>query len=832
MSLLRQQLGIVDDKDLTAFLQVVNGAAQGADSNVGAALERLAKLVESSAVGDALQQARDQAAEELRLTEALLDALPHPVSVKDREHRYLRVNAAFEKEFHVERHELLGKTVLDVLQGGAQQVHDIEEDLAAKPGTHSFTQSRRSRDGVMRHFVVNKTTLCNERGEATGFITTHVDVTDLKSAENRAEEQLRLTGVILETSPAPMMVKDKDRRITYINTAYENLFGVRRSDLLYRTMRADHSSENLSRIGRMEQELLASGGTRTLELRLPAVNGREVFCIVTKATYLDAGGATGGLVTTYSDITALKEAEQVAAERLRLTNALLDATPIPMVVKNRDLHVILVNTAYERMFEITRDAVMNSSIVRLRPEVARDVEAAERQLIEQPGLQQAERVLTMSSGRKAHCIITKSTYSNQAGEVAGIITVFTEITELKRTEENLIAARHAAEAAMRARSQFLANMSHEIRTPMNGVLGMTSLLAATGLDGEQRQFLDALRVSGEAMLKILNDILDFSKIEAGKVGIERTAFDVRSRIAAVMHLFTAPARERNLDFTSDIAAGVPAAVVGDPVRIGQVLSNLVANAIKFTLEGSVRVVVDVASREAGRLALRFTVSDTGVGIAPEAIERIFTPFMQEDGSTTRRFGGTGLGLTISRELVELMGGALHAESTPGKGSRFTFTVMVNEAAAPRETSLPAAGGDARARPAAMEDDVLAVLLAEDNVVNQLVATRMLEKLGCKVTVASDGTQAIDLASRGRFDLIFMDCHMPGMDGFAATAAIRAMEKHGARRHIIIAQTANAMEGDRETCLAASMDDYLTKPLSLDALSHVIRRWVPRTAEKS
>ena len=372
--------------------------------------------------------------------------------------------------------------------------------------------------------------------------------------------------------------------------------------------------------------------------------------------------------------------------------------------------------------------------------------------------QNIERTIVAPSGRRIHCIVTKSTYSNAEGEVSGIITTFTDISELKRTEENLIAAKHAAETAMRARSQFLANMSHEIRTPMNGVLGMTSLLYTTPLDDEQRQYLDTVKMSGEALLKIINDILDFSKIEAGKVEIERTAVHVRSRVTAITQLFAASAFERKLRVTSAVAEDVPQTVMGDPVRIGQVLSNIVANAIKFTLEGTVHVAVSVAARQGSELSLRFDVTDTGIGVAKEAIEKIFNPFSQEDASMTRRFGGTGLGL--------------------GEGSCFSFTVVVLDEggqALTDESSYPVHHIIDWSK-TKKNDDLVQVLLAEDNKVNQMVATRMLEKLGCKVTVAADGVQAVDHASRRAFDVILMDCHMPNMDGFAATDAIRALEK--------------------------------------------------------
>mgnify|MGYP003334718181 CR=1 FL=1 len=775
------------------------------------------------------KQAETQLHESARFTETLLDSLPNPVTVKNRAHRFLRINAAHIRTFGTERDALLGKTAVETVGEVARGVHDVEDELIANPGVRLFNQTRPVQGGGDRHFVVTKATVCDEKGEVTGFITTHVDVTELREAEARVEEQLRFTNVILETSPTPMMVKDARRKITYINAAYEKLFGVCREDVVNREMRLQLSSGAISDIERLELKLLESPGSRQFEYVLPGAGGREVHCVITKSTYLNGDGVVSGIVTTYSDVTEFKNVERAAAEQLRLTSVLLEASPAPTVVKDRNLQLIICNSAYEKQFEVRREDILNKPLSAHRSELAAEVEKQERRMLVEGGTHQIERAIVAPSGRRIDCIVTKSTYSNVVGEVSGIITTFTDISELKRTEQNLIAAKHAAETAMRTRSQFLANMSHEIRTPMNGVLGMSSLLYTTPLNSEQREYLDTLKLSGEALLKIINDILDFSKIEAGKVEIERTSFDVRSRVSAIAQLFAASARERNLRVTSDIAADVPPVVVGDPVRIGQVLSIIVANAIKFTVEGSVHLAVSVASRQGNSFFLRFDVTDTGIGIPEEAIERIFQPFSQADAGTTRRFGGTGLGLTISRELVELMGGELWVKSTPGKGSQFGFTVEVTIGDAWAGEEAAPAGAPTQPRQAASRATTVAteVLLAEDNVVNQVVATRMLERLGCNVTLAVDGAKAVELASQRAFDVILMDCHMPNMDGFAATAAIRAMEKTdaGGTRRVIVAQTANAMEGDRETCLAASMDDYITKPYTLETLEGVLKRWV-------
>jgi PAS domain S-box-containing protein len=662
-----------------------------------------------------------------------------------------------------------------------------------------------------------------------------------------------------------------------------------------------------------------------------------------------------------------KRAEDAFRESNSILSAVIEEAGDAIFVKDLQSRYLMVNPVAARFLRMSADEMVGKTDEELHSaETARQYMATDRKVLETGETQVFEETITFADLTSDY-LVTKSAYSDRQGRIIGLVGISHDITARKKIETELEEARDVALESARLKSEFLANMSHEIRTPMNGVIGMTGLLLDTHLTADQREFAETIRSSGDSLLTIINDILDFSKIEAGKLQFEVLDFDLDSAVEGTVDLMAERAHVKRIELASLIFSDVPTALRGDPGRLRQVLTNLIGNALKFTEAGEVIVRATKESETETDVVLRFTVTDTGIGISEDAQANLFQAFTQADGSTTRKYGGTGLGLAISKQLVELMGGAIGVSSVPGQGSRFWFTATFEKQVAPATTKAASVvsleslrvlivddnatnrkilshqldswrmvheeadcgrralellrAARAQGKPydlaildlmmpgmdgfelaqiikadpgtaevclvlltsygqrgdsskssemgvaayltkpvrqsqlfnclagavnhascvkeqpaaAAATPDLITlpapaerrgmfpklILLAEDNIVNQKVAVRQLQKLGYRADAVANGREALEALERIPYDLVLMDCQMPDMDGYEATAEIRRRE--GLAKHTpIVAMTAHALQGDREKCIAAGMDDYVSKPVKPDELAEVLR----------
>ncbi len=562
-------------------------------------------------------------------------------------------------------------------------------------------------------------------------------------------------------------------------------------------------------------------------------DGPDAWTQTTKMPLRDEHGEIVGTWGVSRDVTASIEAERaLSASREQLAasehmqRVLFEHNPQPMWVRDQGtLSVVAVNQAALAMYGYSHDEFLALTVTDLvPPEDAESFLAALQQAEGESGLGRPV-VVPWRHRCKGGAVLDVELTSTDVifGGRACRIASSKDVTARNRSAAELSSARDAAVEASNTKSAFLATISHEIRTPMNGVLGMTELLLDSELDDDQRSLATEVSHSGELMVELIDDILDISKIEAGRLELAIADFPLRETIEQTCAPVRVRAEAKGVELDVQIADDVPAHACGDGRRVRQVLLNLVANAVKFTAAGSVVVRVSRLPQATGDGLIRIEVTDTGIGIERSILENVFEPFTQADASTTRIYGGTGLGLTIARELVELMSGTIGVESKPGTGSTFWIEFPLTLSLA--RSDEPRGSSDASAAAGPLWPTAPLVLVAEDSPVNQIVTVRTLERCGCNVDVVSDGRQALAALANRDYDAVLMDCQMLEMDGYDATAELRRREQ-GSRHTLVIAMTAHAMAGDRARCLEAGMDDYISKPIRREALIDTLRRWIP------
>ena len=597
---------------------------------------------------------------------------------------------------------------------------------------------------------------------------------------------------LLATTGERVFFKDREGRYLYLSQGWIEALGngctldelIGKNDFDIFTL--DHARDAFED----ERRILEGGEGIFSKIERETFNDRpDVWVATTKLAFRDAGGQIIGTWGIARDVTpdvearsALEQSRAQLHASERQYRMLFDHNPAPMMAYDRETYdIVAVSSATVETYGYSRAELLSMNMADItapvdRPAVHERMAAGARM-----------RLSGYSGARLWHHIyedgtiveveITSDDVTIDGRECRLLLCI--DVTERNNASAEREVARDAAVEASKLKSAFLANMSHEIRTPMNGVLGMSQLLLDTDLSDEQRTYAEQLSRSGEDMLVIISDILDLARIEAGKLQIDPIEFAPREMIERLRAVVAVPAKAKGIGLTVEIDPATPQLLIGDRGRLHQVLLNLVANAIKFTAEGGVTIRVSVSPRALGDAAVRFEVSDTGIGIDPESLARIFEPFTQADVSTTRKYGGTGLGLAIALEIIDLMGGTMGADSRPRQGSTFWFEVVLPQPAAKPEQ--PAALEGTARRPEAIWPSPPLVLVADDNRVNQIVAVRLLERIGCRVDTAADGREALDALAEKRYDAVLMDCQMPEMDGYEATIELRRRERRARTR---------------------------------------------------
>jgi len=690
----------------------------------------------------------------------------------------------------------------------------------------------------------------------TGRVYTLIlrDISERKRVEEALRKERDFTAAVLDTAGALVVVVDTEGRMVRANWACGQVTGYSWEELQGRLLWDLFSvAEEASAFQADFQELCSTQSPKDHENYCSIKDGSRRLLAWSDAVLLNSQGAVEFVICTGIDVTERRRAEEALAKEANLLRTVIDLWPDHIFVKDSVGRYIVDNSAHRSALgkSSLSEVIGKTDFAFFSKELAAQNQADERAILGsgQPILDRETRVLK-PDGTQTWLSTRKVPWRGHAGKVVGLVGMSQDITDRKRIQEELEkharelrekneklgAALKAAKEATQLKSQFLAKMSHELRTPMNGVIGMIQLLLSTTLDGEQHEYAEFALRSADALLGLLNDILDISKIEAGKLELEYRPFDLTATLNDVISLLAPRATAKGLDLTCAVHPGVPRLVCGDAGRLRQILTNLLANAVKFTERGAVVVQAEPIAGADGRPTVQFSVEDTGIGIAPDQLPRLFQNFVQADNSTTRKYGGTGLGLAISKQLAEMMGGNIGAESQPGRGSRFWFTVVLEEqrgeaAALPlreqhEDQKIKAPSIPGRTVPElryAALPSARRILLAEDNFINQKVVVGILKKAGYQADVVTNGRQAVEALAIAHYDLVLMDVQMPIMDGLKATAEIRRREG-ATRRTPIVALTANAMAGDRDECLKAGMDDFLSKPISVEEIGRTLTRW--------